>query len=286
VSYRFFLVIIAILCALTLPAKGWQFALCNDTNEAISVSAGFPLCGLATNPKIDYLAPHTCVIIDNSGTWYAGCAISSISFKSVRDKSLLKALPDRYWWDYTFTLKQSPDGAFNIDVTRGIKIPPTIRPTAVLQNMSLLVLGRMMKSFDESLAEGTVTPQDIKQAADKLAHATPEVRAPKGDIEGAAALVIGGVVVGTALVAGLGLLGYDAYKALSSCYRNGKYLVYLTPQDTANPQEALRLMQEAKQCTEACKPNPAVLSVAPETMCGFEVVPDLSKKFLYLRKKQ
>lgn len=243
----------------------WLYTVCNDTNDPVSVNMDYHFC-YAEAPKIKTLAPKTCAVIDNSKSFFMNCLIDQVKFvKADGSTQLGSAQGQSYlnpttWGDYTYILSQD-SGKYTVKVRSGVEIATGNRVVAVLKNYSGI-------GWNEWVTVAGIAPFGTLIITGATAVAGP----------------VGGAVtvVGVGSVA-LGTIAWDAMKtAFNDCFRNGKYIVWLTTQDTNNPADALELLSRQKGCDDRCLPNPEIIDIDPKTVCAYKLTDNLTRTFSYL----
>ncbi len=275
-------------CALgsETSSLAWTFAFCNNTNEPVKIESKLAGC-FVNPPKIDYLAPRSCVIVDQSESWYAGCCMRAVSFYSAHDNKLIESFPLPRCIDTTYILhereaqapcKQSQNKNYCWKTVLGTSIPHGCSVVAVMQNASKAAFLEFLRTVGQTGA--------LEQAVASVPSASgagfPSLH---GDTGGAIALVMGGVALSAALLAAGGFAVYDAYQAaVDSCKRYGKYFVAI-PLAYAGGPGVLESLKSQEHCGRACLPHPSVLKIDESRVCGYEIVDDLEKRFPGLWRK-
>lgn len=263
------LLIICVTFCVHWGANAWVYTFCNDTSKPVAIDAQHMLPCLKKDPKINYLAPKSCVIVDNSGSWHSSCCMRSVNFTSIDKKDLLESFSLPRCWDYTYIIhdKHKEHGCLDGEpasnkeycwqTKRGTYIPQGCSVVAILKVASSMSIQEIFSTAVEGLKSswlGVETPFRQMSPAENLGRVIYFV----GSLAGA--------------------FGYDALQALTnSCYIAGKYMV-ITPVSATN--KPLSKLYE-KNCDESCMPKKDILQLDQDSICGYELVQHLSlEKYL------
>ena len=246
---------------------GWLYTLCNDTDKPVSVDTDYHFC-YAEAPKINTLNPKTCAVIDNSKSLFLNCLIDTIKFTNVeRTARLASAGGQSYlnpttWGDYTYILRDN-NGKYQVDVKSGVEIPQGNRTVAVFKNYAGLGWKEWVTGLGSVPASSILIPTVASGATSALSgmSAVGLVLAPLSEI--AAVATTGPVALAAGVVALTAFGAVTVIKdAMDTCFRNGKYIVWVDETFNKNPSE--------------------VIDMNLNTICGVQLTSELSRKFPYI----